>query len=108
MVYVVLLLIIAMNTVFGYWRANTRALSLRWLLAIHVPVATAIGLRFCLLGWSWPMAPAFVAAFALGQFTGARIRRRLSMKWGDMLGSFMLFDLVRVMAAVQQEKGSNL
>ncbi len=65
------------NVFFGYWRSNVRRLSPQWLLAVHIPVPIAIALRLIFLGWSWVLLPAFVAAFAIGQFGGGQIRRLL-------------------------------
>ena len=68
--------VFVLNVPFGYWRAGTRKFSWQWILAIHLPVPLVIALRvFSGLGfqlWSFPL---MVAAFFLGQFCGARLRR---------------------------------
>jgi hypothetical protein len=70
------LFIFVMNVPFGAWRAGLRKLSPSWFVAIHVPVLLAIGLRI-LLGVPFRLVtlPLYVAAFFLGQLTGARVRR---------------------------------
>ena len=96
--------ILIINIPFGYWRVNTRRFSWQWILAIHVPVPIAIGLRLAFLGWNWALIPLFVAAFSIGQFTGGRLRRRLTNK-GAELSSNLASDLIRVMRA--KELSSN-
>lgn len=85
------------NVFFGYWRSSVRKLSPQWLMAVHIPVPIAIGLRLAFLGWSWVLLPAFVAAFFLGQFGGGQIRRLLK-KARIRLSSFLVLDLFRVSA----------
>ena len=88
----VLIAILLINICFGYWRSNTRKLTFQWILAIHIPVPVAIVLRLTFLGWNWLMLPAFVAAFAAGQFAGGWTRSLLGSKNPD-LGSFLLKDI---------------
>jgi hypothetical protein len=82
------------NGFFGYWRSNVRRLSPQWLLAIHIPVPIAIALRLVFLGWSWVLLPAFVAAFAIGQFGGGQVRRLLR-RAQVRLTSFLPLDAFR-------------
>ena len=42
---VVSAVVLLLNLPFGYWRAGARKFSLRWFLAVHVPVPLVIGLR---------------------------------------------------------------
>lgn len=69
------LAIFALNVPFGYWRAGLPKLSPLWFVAIHAPIPLAIGLRFA-MGIPFRLAtmPIFIAAFFLGQWTGAAIR----------------------------------
>lgn len=69
------LFIFVMNLPFGAWRARLRKLSPAWFVAIHLPVALAIGMRI-LLGVPFRLItlPLYVAAFFLGQLAGARAR----------------------------------
>ncbi len=90
------------NIFFGYWRSNVRRLSPQWLLAVHIPVPIAIGLRLGFLGWSWVLLPAFVAAFFLGQFGGSQIRKLLK-KARIQLSSFLVLDLFRVTAKLRRD-----
>ena len=69
------LLVFLINLPFGYWRASVRKLSLRWFLAVHLPVPLVIALRtFSGLGWKLISFPVLVGAFFLGQFVGGRVR----------------------------------
>ena len=72
--------IILVTFPFGFYRAFTRKFSLRWFLAVHVPVPLIFLMR-----WeahiSWAFIPFSVLAFSAGQLGGARagrwyIRRR--------------------------------
>jgi hypothetical protein len=92
---IVATLIFAVNIVFGYWRANTRKLSLQWVGAIHIPVPVAIGLRLWLLGWNWFLIPVFVLDFAAGQFTGGRARNLMQKSGNITPTSWIIGDAVR-------------
>jgi hypothetical protein len=60
------------NFTAGAWRANQRRLSLRWFVAIHLPIPFVAGLRLLLgLGWEW--IPLVVACAIGGQLAGARL-----------------------------------
>ena len=98
----VLAAIIIINLFFGYWRSNTKKLSLRWIMAVHIPVPVAIGLRLVFLGWSWPLLPAFVGAYTLGQFTGGRLRRLPAKRKNTQLGSFLPKDLILVLGTERE------
>jgi len=95
----VLITILLINIIFGYWRSSTRRLSVQWVMAIHIPVPIAIGLRLALLGWSWALLPAFVAAFAAGQFIGDKIRHYWAKRQNVRLSSFLVRDLIRVLSS---------
>ena len=98
----VLIVVALINVFFGYWRSNTARFSKEWMLAIHIPVPIAIILRLSFLGWNWLLLPAFVGAFAIGQFAGGQVRRLLQ-KQRRKLTSFLLLDLFRVPADVRKE-----
>jgi hypothetical protein len=98
-IFVVAICTFVINIFFGYWRANTRRFSLQWILAIHIPVPIAIGLRLALLGWNWYLIPAFVLDYAAGQFLGSKIRARMGKQDDVQLTSFLPGDLGRLMAA---------
>jgi hypothetical protein len=74
------IIIMLVTLPFGFWRAYTRRFSLRWFLAIHLPVPLVFLTR-----WeahlSYAFLPLSVAAFFVGQFVGTKagrwwIRRR--------------------------------
>ena len=88
--------ILLINIIFGYWRANTRKFSPQWIMAIHVPVPIAIGLRFLLLGWNWALLPVFVADFAAGQFTGGWIRKKFAKQERVPLSSWLIGDIFKL------------
>ncbi len=87
------------NIIFGYWRANTRKFSLQWILAIHIPVPIAIGLRLALLGWNWVLIPAFVLDFTAGQYLGGKLRNWMSKQSQIQLSSFLLADMGKILSA---------
>ena len=64
--------------------------------AVHIPVPIAVGLRFLLLGWSWPLIPIFVIDFAIGQYTGSRIRKELSRQQRIPLSSWLIGDIIKL------------
>ena len=92
---IILIVIAVINIFFGYWRSNTRKLTLQWILAIHIPVPIAIVLRLSFLGWNWMLLPAFIGVFALGQFTGGLLRKVFKKLKVD-LTSFLILDAIRV------------
>ncbi len=56
---------------FGAWRATTRRLSLRWFLAIHVPIPIILLIRIE-SGYNWHYIPFTLGGCLLGQILGAR------------------------------------
>ena len=96
--FLILVTMFLVNILFGYWRANTRKFSIQWIMAIHIPVPLAIGLRLWLLGWSWPMLPLFIATFFTGQYAGGKLRNYLAKRQLH-LSSCLVMDLVRMLAS---------
>ena len=94
-IVLVILSIFLINVLFGYWRANTKKLSVQWMMSIHVPVPITIALRLSLLGWSWTLLPAFVAAFAAGQYAGGKLRCYFAGREHTRLTSCLVVDVVR-------------
>jgi hypothetical protein len=92
---IVLAAIFVINIFFGYWRSNTKRFTINWILAIHIPVPLAIGLRLVLLGWNWFLLPVFVADFFVGQYAGGFVRRLLLRKESIRLSSCLVMDLAR-------------
>jgi hypothetical protein len=69
-------LVLLLNLPFGYWRAGVRKFSLRWFLAVHVPVPLIIGLRLGSgIGWQIMSFPLLVGAFFGGQLLGGSFKR---------------------------------
>lgn len=82
MSYSILIIAIAtlfINIPFGYWRESVQKFSVKWFIAVHAAVPIVIGMRLA-LGVEWQILTIlfFVACYFLGQFVGARIRRKLS------------------------------
>ena len=71
-VAVVLVIVLVVTLPFGFYRAYTRKLSVRWFAAIHVPVVFVFLARF-LAHVPYYYIPATCTAFAIAQFGGARI-----------------------------------
>lgn len=70
-------LVAVVNLPFGYWRAGLTPRSARWFVAIHAPVPLMVLIRLWLgIALEWGTLPVLVAAFALGQWTGGRLRHR--------------------------------
>ena len=70
----VMIIVLLITLPFGFWRAYTRRLSLRWFLAIHLPVPLVFLTRFE-AHLSYVYIPFTCAAFAAGQLLGARLGR---------------------------------
>lgn len=76
--------IFVLNLPFGYWRSGLEKFSLRWFLAIHVPIVPAVGLRLWLeVPWSPGYLALSLGAFFGGQLVGARVLPRLAEKVGS-------------------------
>jgi hypothetical protein len=70
------LIVYLLNIPFGYWRESVRKFSLKWVLAIHLPIPVIILLRiYSRIGFAFVTYPILVGAFFLGQLTGARVYR---------------------------------
>ena len=72
------------NIPFGYWREGVKKFSINWFIAVHAAVPLVITLRI-LTGIEWQVLTiAFlVFCYFLGQYTGARLRRRLRPATGN-------------------------
>ncbi len=71
----VITLTILLNVPFGWLREGTRKFSSLWFLYVHLPIPFIIALRIG-LGIPWKFAPLLILVAVLGQFIGARLRRR--------------------------------
>ncbi len=68
------LLVLLLNLPFGFWRGQTRKLSLPWFLAVHLPIPLVVLLRLKSgLGFHWTTYPVMVGAYFVGQFSGGRL-----------------------------------
>ena len=70
----VLAFVLLVTLPFGFYRAYTRKLSLRWFLAIHLPVPLVFLARFE-AHLSYTFIPFTCLAFAAAQIVGSRIGR---------------------------------
>ena len=70
----VLAIVVLVTLPFGFYRAYTRKLSLRWFLAIHVPVVLVFLARFE-AHLSYVFIPLTCLTFAAAQILGARAGR---------------------------------
>jgi hypothetical protein len=64
------LIAFALNVPFGAWRATTQRFSLRWFLALHLPIPFVFLLRIE-SGHSWRVIPIMLAACIAGQLAGS-------------------------------------
>lgn len=71
---IVTLLVFIINIPFGFWRASVRKLSVKWFLAIHIPVPFIILLRiYGNIGFAFYTYIFLVGAFFLGQRFGGYV-----------------------------------
>ncbi len=69
-------IVLLLNLPFGYWRAGARKFSLRWFLAVHVPVPLVIAIRLVSgIGWHIVTFPLIIGAYVAGQFLGGLLGR---------------------------------
>lgn len=61
---------LALNVPFGAWRATTGRLSLRWFLAVHLPIPFVLLLRLA-SEHTYRVLPLLVAASLAGQLLGS-------------------------------------
>lgn len=73
-IIVVVAVVFLLTLPFGFYRAYTRKYSLRWFLAIHVPVILVFLARYE-AHLSYAYIPATCAAFAASQYLAGRIGR---------------------------------
>lgn len=67
-----LLVTYSLNLPFGFLRHSYQKLSLKWFLAIHIPVPVIICLRL-VFDIELTLIPVFIAIFFLGQYSGGKI-----------------------------------
>ncbi len=92
----VILAVFALNLPFGYWRASTRKFSLRWVLAIHLPVPAVVALRLCSgIGWQLYTIPFVVSAYFAGQYLGTRLHAWMNARGTVTATGCLVMDLYR-------------
>lgn len=67
------LIAFAINLPCGIYRATTKRLSLKWVMAIHIPIPFIIFLRMK-MGLGYSIIPFVIIASFLGQYLGGKIR----------------------------------
>lgn len=67
-----LFLVFLINLPFGYMRSKTEAFSVRWFLAVHIPIPFVLLLRK-FSGFGWDMVPLLVLADVAGQLVGGKL-----------------------------------
>lgn len=77
-ILIVAIATLLINIPFGYWRESVQKFSVKWFIAVHAAVPIVIGMRLT-LGVEWQILTIllFVTCYFLGQFVGARMRRKL-------------------------------
>lgn len=67
------LVVLLINLPCGYWRSRVKKFSVKWFLAIHVPIPIVYTLRIYEgIGWQVSSFIVLVGAFFLGQYIGSR------------------------------------
>ena len=62
------------NLICGYWRVQTKKFSIRWLIAVHLPIPFVIFLRVVSgIGWQLLTFPVFVVMYFAGQYLGGKV-----------------------------------
>ena len=75
---IVSVLVFLINLPFGYWRAQTRIFSFRWLIAVHLPIPFVIVIRmFGGIGWQLATFPILIGTYFAGQFLGGSLYNHL-------------------------------
>ena len=92
---IISLIVLLINSPFGYWRANVKKFSFQWVIALHIPVPIIIALRiFTELGFAWHTYVFMILAYFLGQKTGSLLHKK-SIKRGSKVSSCLVMDNLR-------------
>ena len=73
-IVVLLAAVVLVTLPFGFYRAYTRKFSVRWFLAIHIPVVLDFLIRIQ-LHLSYTVIPFTIVVFAVAQIVGSRVGR---------------------------------
>lgn len=75
--FLVALAVLVLNLPFGYWRVAVPKFSLRWFLAVHLPIPVVVAMRMLSgLGFKLYTFPVIIGAYFTGQYLGGALRRR--------------------------------
>lgn len=67
--------VLLLNLPFGYWRAMVPKMSLKWFLAIHIPIPFVVLLRLIFeTGFELYTYPIVILAFFTGQYFGKKYK----------------------------------
>lgn len=92
------IIVFVFNIPFGYWRANTKKFSLKWVLAVHLPVVFMIALRILSgLGFQLYTFPVMAGVFFTGQYLGGKIFGLMKSGYSIPVTSCMCIDIYRVL-----------
>lgn len=65
------ILIFIINIPFGIWRKHEKRFSVKWFLAIHIPVAISVLIRYIWeIEFRWEHILLFISVFVAGQYIG--------------------------------------
>jgi len=71
MITIILIIVLIINIPFGFWRTGLKRLSLKWFLAIHIPAAFSVTLKFIAgIEKKWWVIILSVVIFLIGQYIG--------------------------------------
>jgi hypothetical protein len=83
---IVTVIVLIINVPFGYWRDSVKRFSVKWFLAVHLPVPFVVLVRiYSDLGFQLVSYPVIVGAFFLGQYAGTLIHRNILKKRSSIL-----------------------
>lgn len=75
---VLALITFIINIPLGFWREGVKKFSVNWFIAVHAAVPIVITLRISAeIEWRVLTIAFLVFCYFLGQFSGARLKRRL-------------------------------
>jgi len=71
----IMLLVFLINLPFGYIRGNAQKFSMKWIMAIHIPVPFVFLMRI-FSGLNYTVIPLLVLSDIAGQIAGAKLRKQ--------------------------------
>lgn len=74
------ILVFLINLPFGYWRSKVKKFSMRWFLAIHLPVPFVYALRvYAGINWGILSFIVLIGFYFLGQYVGSRYIKKFAV-----------------------------